>query len=86
MCRLLEYKGYTLPAIKESEVNTFEPSVNLKTEEQLENEDKIIHGLKLEELIRQGTPAALAEANDMMKMMSGYVNYINSGYIQKTGL
>lgn len=30
------------------------------------------NGLKLEELIRKGTPAALAEANDMMKLMSGY--------------
>jgi hypothetical protein len=28
--------------------------------------------LKLEELLRKGTPAALAEANEMMKMMSGY--------------
>lgn len=26
----------------------------------------------MEELIRKGTPAALAEANDMMKLMSGY--------------
>jgi ADP-ribosylation factor-binding protein GGA len=26
----------------------------------------------LEELIRKATPAALAEANDMMKLMSGY--------------
>jgi hypothetical protein len=38
----------------------------------LEKEDQINNGLKLEELIRKGTPAALAEANEMMKMMSGY--------------
>jgi hypothetical protein len=44
----------------------------LKTEEQLEKEDQVNHGLKLEELLRKGTPAALAEANEMMKMMSGY--------------
>ena len=28
---------------------------------------------KLEELLRTGTPAALAEANDLMKVMSGFV-------------
>jgi len=38
----------------------------------LESEDMKNNGLKLEELIRKGTPAALAEANDMMKLMSGY--------------
>jgi ADP-ribosylation factor-binding protein GGA len=45
----------------------------LKTEEQLEEEDRFNNGIKLEELIRKATPAALAEANEMMKMMSGYV-------------
>lgn len=44
----------------------------MKTEEQLEEEDRKNQGIKLEELIRKGTPAALAEANDMMKIMSGY--------------
>ena len=29
---------------------------------------------KLEELLRIGTPAALAQANDLMKVMSGYVS------------
>ncbi|KAJ3334605.1 hypothetical protein HDU91_002642, partial [Kappamyces sp. JEL0680] len=63
---------YRFPHIKESAVNSFEPDVNLKTEEQLENEDRINNGVKLEELIRKGTPSALAEANEMMKLMSGY--------------
>jgi ADP-ribosylation factor-binding protein GGA len=45
----------------------------LKTEEQLEKEDKEAHGAKLENLLRIGTPDALHEANDLMKIMSGYV-------------
>jgi ADP-ribosylation factor-binding protein GGA len=46
----------------------------LKTEDQLEAEDREAQGAKLENLLRIGTPAALAEANDLMKIMSGYVN------------
>ncbi|KAI8897573.1 VHS domain-containing protein [Globomyces pollinis-pini] len=72
MYRLLEYKGYRFPVIRKDDLNDFAPDVNLKTEEQLEEEDKVNNGLKLEELIRKGTPAALAEANEMMKLMSGY--------------
>lgn len=83
MYRLLEYKGYQLPAVKEDQLNTFEPTVNLKTEEELENEDKINNGLKLEELIRKGTPAALAEANEMMKLMSGYVIALVTRILQR---
>ncbi|KAJ3045977.1 hypothetical protein HK097_001079 [Rhizophlyctis rosea] len=44
----------------------------LKTEEELEAEDKIAQGAKLQELLRLGTPAALEQANDLMKIMSGY--------------
>jgi hypothetical protein len=33
------------------------------------------YGVKLEELLRMGTPTALAQANDLMKIMAGYVNY-----------
>ncbi|KAJ3262559.1 hypothetical protein HK103_000088 [Boothiomyces macroporosus] len=71
MYRLLEYKGYRFPRLNEAALN-FEPDVNLKTEEQLEEEDRKNQGTKLEALIRKGTPAALAEANEMMKVMSGY--------------
>ena len=38
----------------------------------MESEDMKNNGLKLEELIRKNTPASLAEANDMMKLMAGY--------------
>ena len=73
MYRLLKYKGYTFPDVRADALmalNT-EPS-GLRTEEQLEEEDRRIQGIKLEELLRKGTPAALAEANDLMKLMAGY--------------
>ena len=72
MCNLLEYKGYRIPILNDKDVPNLDPEFNLKTEEQLEEEDRKNQGTKLEELIRKGTPAALAEANDMMKIMSGY--------------
>lgn len=31
-----------------------------------------MQGVKLEELLRKGTPAALAQANDLMKVMAGF--------------
>lgn len=76
MYRLLEFKGYRFPKVQENVLNSSEPVADLKTEEQLEYEDNINNGVKLEELIRKGTPAALAEANDMMKLMSGYVIFL----------
>ena len=44
MYRLLEYKGYRFPKIELDKVTSFEPEMNLKTEEQLENEDRINNG------------------------------------------
>jgi ADP-ribosylation factor-binding protein GGA len=45
MYRLLEFKGYRFPQIKDGEIASFEPEMNLKTEEQLEKEDQINNGL-----------------------------------------
>jgi ADP-ribosylation factor-binding protein GGA len=38
----------------------------------LEAEDREIQQAKLQELIRKGTPRDLAEANHLMKILSGY--------------
>ena len=46
----------------------------MKTAEELEKEDMSAYGVKLEELLRIGTPMALAQANDLMKVMAGYVS------------
>ena len=60
----------------------------LKTEEELEAEDRAAQEAvmivseetriltwfqKLQELLRRGTPAALEEANELMKILAGYV-------------
>ncbi len=45
---------------------------NLKTAEELEEEDKSVKQAKLQELIRKGTPRDLQEANRLMKVLAGY--------------
>ncbi|KAI8911456.1 VHS domain-containing protein [Gorgonomyces haynaldii] len=72
MYRLLQYKGYRFPDLKESQLVGIVEAQGLKTEDELEKQDRDAQGAKLEALLRKGTPAALAEANDLMKVMSGY--------------
>ncbi|KAJ3182723.1 hypothetical protein HDU87_008062 [Geranomyces variabilis] len=72
MYRLLTYKGYRFPPISKDAAAVLNPSSTFQTEEELEEEDKIAQGAKLQELLRVGTPAALEQANDLMKIMSGY--------------
>jgi len=45
---------------------------NLKSAEEMEEEEKAYHSAKLQELIRRGTPRDLQEANKLMKVMAGY--------------
>ncbi|KAI9093053.1 VHS domain-containing protein [Phlyctochytrium arcticum] len=72
MYRLLSYKGYRFPQMARDAGAGLNPTESFKTEEELENEDKVAQGAKLQELLRMGTPAALEQANDLMKIMSGY--------------
>lgn len=44
---------------------------NLKTAEELENEDREAQSAKLQELIRRGTPRDLAQAQELMKSLAG---------------
>lgn len=44
---------------------------NLKTAEELENEDREAQSAKLQELIRRGTPRDLAQAQELMKALAG---------------
>ena len=44
---------------------------NLKTAEELEEEDRAAQSAKLQELIRRGTPRDLAAAQELMKSLSG---------------
>ena len=47
------------------------PDNNLKSPEELEEKDRAAQGAKLQELIRRGTPRDLAQAQELMKIMSG---------------
>ena len=72
MYRLLRSKGYDFPAVKKEDAAVLNPSDNLKSIEELQREEKIAQSAKLQELIRRGRPQDLKEANDLMKIMSGF--------------
>ncbi|KAJ3102622.1 hypothetical protein HDU97_000406 [Phlyctochytrium planicorne] len=72
MYRLLSYKGYHFPGLNTEAASVLTPRDTLQTEEELEEQDRIAQGAKLQELLRMGTPAALEQANELMKVMAGY--------------
>lgn len=72
MYRLLRSKGYDFPAVKKEDAAVLNPSDNLKSIEELQQEERIAQSAKLHELIRRGRPQDLKEANDLMKIMSGF--------------
>ncbi|EGX51209.1 hypothetical protein AOL_s00054g585 [Orbilia oligospora ATCC 24927] len=59
------------------------PSENLKSAEELEEEERAAQSAKLQELIRRGTPQDLQEANQLMKVMAGYDQTNKTDYRQK---
>ncbi|OJD38099.1 vhs domain-containing protein [Diplodia corticola] len=72
MHRLLSYKGYTFPAIRREDAAVLNPSDNLRSAEEMEQEEREAQSAKLQELIRRGTPHDLQEANRLMKVMAGF--------------
>ncbi|KIH93449.1 hypothetical protein SPBR_04133 [Sporothrix brasiliensis 5110] len=72
MHRLLSYKGYTFPEVRREDAAVLNPSDNLKSAEEMEDEEREAQSAKLQELIRRGTPEDLQEANRLMKVMAGY--------------
>ncbi|KAK3376631.1 VHS domain-containing protein [Lasiosphaeria ovina] len=72
MHRLLSYKGYTFPEVRREDAAVLNPSDNLKSAEEMEEEEREAQSAKLQELIRRGTPEDLREANQLMKVMAGY--------------
>ncbi|CEL63503.1 putative ADP-ribosylation factor-binding protein C25H2,16c OS=Schizosaccharomyces pombe (strain 972 / ATCC 24843) GN=SPBC25H2.16c PE=1 SV=1 [Rhizoctonia solani AG-1 IB] len=73
MHRLLGYKGYRFrdaPRANQHSQST-EATANLKSPEELEQEDRDAQSAKLQELIRRGTPRDLAAAQELMKSLSG---------------
>ncbi|EGW34966.1 uncharacterized protein SPAPADRAFT_58089 [Spathaspora passalidarum NRRL Y-27907] len=72
MHRLLANKGYVFPEVKVEDVAVLNPSDNLKSLEEIQQEEEIVHSAKLQELIRRGRPHDLQEANKLMKIMAGF--------------
>ncbi|KAJ2897680.1 VHS domain-containing protein [Zalerion maritima] len=72
MHRLLSYKGYSFPEVRREDAAVLNPSDNLKSAEEMEEEEKEAQSAKLQELIRRGTPEDLQEANRLMKIMAGF--------------
>ncbi|KAK5082162.1 ARF-binding protein [Lithohypha guttulata] len=72
MHRLLLYKGYMFPEVRRDDAAVLNPSDNLKSAEEMEQEERAAQSAKLQELIRRGTPHDLQEANRLMKVMAGY--------------
>jgi len=70
MHRLLQYKGYRF-----RDTATRQPSLassaNIKSADELEEEDRAAQQAKLQELIRRGTPRDLAAAQELMKTLAG---------------
>ncbi|KAK0611607.1 VHS domain-containing protein [Immersiella caudata] len=72
MHRLLSFKGYTFPEVRREDAAVLNPSDNLKSAEEMEEEEREAQSAKLQELIRRGTPEDLREANQLMKVMAGF--------------
>ncbi|KAG8935579.1 hypothetical protein FRC02_007507 [Tulasnella sp. 418] len=73
MHRLLSFKGYRFKDLNKNVLQNVASSANanLKSPEELENEDREAQQAKLQELIRRGTPRDLAAAQELMKTLSG---------------
>ncbi|EER26206.1 hypothetical protein D8B26_003453 [Coccidioides posadasii str. Silveira] len=72
MHRLLLYKGYMFPEVRREDAAVLNPSDNLQSAEEMEEEEKEAQSAKLQELIRRGGPDDLREANRLMKIMAGF--------------
>ncbi|RUP51009.1 hypothetical protein BC936DRAFT_136654 [Jimgerdemannia flammicorona] len=83
MYRLLRFKGYRFPELRGDLSAALQPSDNLKSPEELEEEDRVAQSAKLQELIRRGRPQDLVEANELMKIMAGYDQHRRPNYKQQ---
>ncbi|WWD22151.1 hypothetical protein CI109_106640 [Kwoniella shandongensis] len=72
MHRLLSYKGYRFKSFDAARaMASANPNEDLKSPEELEEEDRAAKSAKLQELIRRGTPRDLAAAQELMKQLAG---------------
>ncbi|CAG8888348.1 unnamed protein product [Penicillium egyptiacum] len=83
MHRLLLYKGYMFPEVRREDAAVLNPSDNLRSADEMEEEEREAQSAKLQELIRRGTPSDLQEANRLMKVMAGFDNRHKTDYRAK---
>ncbi|CEP10383.1 hypothetical protein [Parasitella parasitica] len=83
MYKLLRFKEYRFPELRDSSVAALAPSDSLKSAHELEEEDRVAQSAKLQELIRRGRPQDLVEANKLMKIMSGFDTRQTPDYSRK---
>jgi ADP-ribosylation factor-binding protein GGA len=83
MHRLLSYKGYSFPEVRREDAAVLNPSDNLKSPDEMEEEEREAQSAKLQELIRRGTREDLQEANRLMKIMAGYDTRSKTDYRAK---
>lgn len=99
MHRLLSYKGYIFPEVRREDAAVLNPSdvshgvrlinnntdffQNLKSADEMEEEERAAQSAKLQELIRRGGPEDLQEANRLMKIMAGYDTRSKTDYRAK---
>ncbi|CAJ2508549.1 Uu.00g135750.m01.CDS01 [Anthostomella pinea] len=83
MHRLLSYKGYHFPEVRRDDAAVLNPSDNLKSVEEMEEEEREAQSAKLQELIRRGAPEDLQEANRLMKIMAGFDTRTKTDYRAK---
>ncbi|KAI9798593.1 MAG: hypothetical protein M1833_004730 [Piccolia ochrophora] len=72
MHRLLRDKGYVFPEVRREDAAVLNPSDNLKSADEMEEEERAAQSAKLQELIRRGGPEDLQQANKLMKVMAGF--------------
>ncbi|KAG0174994.1 hypothetical protein DFQ30_001469 [Apophysomyces sp. BC1015] len=83
MYRLLRYKGYRFPEVRESSIAALAPDESLKSAEELEEEERMAQSAKLQELIRRGRPQDLVDANKLIKIISGYDQRHQTNYKER---
>lgn len=84
MHRLLTYKGYRFAKLDARSAAMLNHDRQIMSPEELEEEDRQAQGAKLQELIRRGTPRDLAQAQELMKVMSGAEPDAQENYAAKT--
>ncbi|KAF9508652.1 hypothetical protein BS47DRAFT_1302604 [Hydnum rufescens UP504] len=84
MHRLLSFKGYRFRDNPRNQQSTQDATINLKSPNELESEDREAQAAKLQELIRRGTPKDLAAAQELMKIMAGANPDAQPDYRSKT--